>query len=82
MFVMGLLKMYGATTSHKMLMETTKLDATMFAIPLECIAKLIAWTTHFFKSLSYLQPWYFRPCQIQACQNVHNRQSTDKLVTV
>ncbi len=42
MFVMGLLKMYGGTSSHKMLIATTETDAAMFAVPLEYSVKLIA----------------------------------------
>lgn len=45
---MDLLKMYKRTLSHEMLIAAT--DALMQG-PLENSVKLIAWTTHFFKSL-------------------------------
>lgn len=56
MIVVSLLKMYKGTSSHKMLIATPELDAAMSAVPQEYSVKLIAWTTHFFKSPAHLQP--------------------------
>lgn len=42
MFVMGLLKMYKGTSSHKMLIAAIEPGVAMYAIPLEYNVKLIA----------------------------------------
>lgn len=80
MSVMGWLKMYGRASSHKMLIATTEPDAAMCAVSSEYGVKLIARTTHFFKSLLHFQPRYFRPCQIiQACQIMGKQQETTEV---
>lgn len=80
MFVMALLKMYGATTSHNMLMATTKPNAAMYAFPLEYIARQIAWTTHFFNHSHIFSPDISDPVRSKLVKTLGNRdQSFDKL---